>query len=1649
MPNSTAEPEPVSGFTRFGKGILMSGNRAVGGIDRAIGNWFGSPTEINPEDEALYADPAPANWTQTAGEIGAGLAPIAVQAMIAGRVVKPMVAPWAAQYPTLARVATDAAEFGLVGAADPNTFGGTLGTEQAIEGGLYGAATRFSRIGRIPATAAIALASKAYFDSHNDSPVMPELLGNATQGDLNAVIGFGTSFLPGRAGAKRGTMQPQQLQLEGPVDNVRPEIRRLMPPALTPDEVIDPATFTARRRQYGTRYRPGQAPEPMYRYDSSEAAPTNQPGVTTIEGQFEVNPNPSPSVATPEALRLKEWDIFRPENSKPIVTAPQPPSVILAGDGSMRPQGMASDGMAPTGLRVTDISPKPIDFTPLGAKPPVASVANLEGAVQKYFGTDGTNEALPPTLDLIHYSREPLSLNTEPTGTKYGGGSENTYGYGLYAAESSDSNIWAKMDRYTPGEYRNSIQIQPKNPFVVTPQNLERLMTKASTEGVDISKPLEFDAWLKSMTDKTHDALIIRGFDLSGGKSQSVMAAVQKRTRELWQPKYPEGKTSGHFENGNELDAAVRQASLEVTGLPPETLNIARELQNQVFVPPQHVSNVTLKPPANQSITDATNAYYGITPSKGKVSSFGDWRAAADKIEPPVATVAKSEGGGTGLAPTIKKSPTFATDANWEVTMPNGEMHKIFRDPSDRMWYLDGDGHFSGRILSTGKQADAIANLSSRFPDQMKPKTGGFKKLTPLYKNEGGFVMPELNLAITHASVGALVGGSIGAANDEPGSHSNMLLGAMVGVAAAAFGPAAIGAVRSMAKAKVPVVPKTPGVASIAKTLGQRVEQWAGEGFNGSLHIRDRFVRFLDKAFDMTLAPEVKAALMQARTRADFHVAQIDAAMQKLATGWEPTQPMIDASNRILNGDPALSPQNYTAFAKAVGPEAEQYAKFVIAAAENRTALQRLARAGVKDAAQRAVMDQTMNQYVTRSYKLFTHNNWRPTDVQVERVAQELYKSGSWPGASEDALRAHVRQYVKEAKMMKDFYPDFGSESEKINQVAFKHRKQLSAAWRDMLGEITDPKERIMHTAFRLRPMAEAGVYFATLAKTESKGGLPTVFGSYAELEAHKAGIKTKLARGALAPDEHAQLTKNLISLDSYSYVDKLKKNGTLGGTVASRGVVDTLQTLESVTSASNPWFRSMSRFNSFLKTGKTVMSPITVLRNYMTMPAFAIIARVNPQYLREAHNLVRNFDHPMTKELFEMGIANSDQVNGEIIRDFRAVTGGKFDLADILTTQVGLSKLDAQATAKLWSKGFNAIANFYRYPDAMIRTASYLSAKARFAEEFQLPLDNIKVKEAAAAFTQRYTMNYSTVTPIVKNMRQMPFVSLFLSYSAEMARIGKNLIEDVAKGSDGVSHSRLYAAVPLAALALAPNLIQSAGESNLSAADLKEWERTKALMPEWERSAFKFVTGRNPDGKFTYTNFSPLVPADAFNQMATSLANGKPMDAMQANPVMGLDNSPILNIAASVMFGEDYRTHQQFRGFGDIAAMASREVLPSWFPNGTEWQRMQQAYTPNDKGTLGLTNSKTGKTITPSDFWFSYYTGMRSTTADLQSLQKMAVGKAKSLITVELSHVNTILKSNASQEEKTKVIDRTRESLKLIQATLRDQLQGSTPSAE
>lgn len=1034
---------------------------------------------------------------------------------------------------------------------------------------------------------------------------------------------------------------------------------------------------------------------------------------------------------------------------------------------------------------------------------------------------------------------------------------------------------------------------------------------------------------------------------------------------------------------------------------------------------------------------------------------------AAQKAKRAVGPSSHYTAGEAGSIPVNPNEPNIATiaknngvryDGEWDMLGMKAHQFTV-DDPSSPLYrasfYLEGsvdDAALKSKILA--KTAEFQTPKSQVLDSEGTASSIRARQSS----SEGGFIMPELSAAMSRAGIGSLIGGVVGGLTDDKGDHTGFILGAMAGAAAGSMGPSAA---RSLVEAlgKMKTIPPPSGQAgkgiaqraadlgNLAKNFRQVLVDKSGAAFRGSEKVSDRVVRYLDSRLGLLLSSEVKRSLAESKGAASVLLDRIDSSILKLSLRFNPDEAVKTVANQFLDGK--LSRDQFLQQlqnAAKLNPEIETYAKFVVTARESVDGLQRMISEGVGDPKLRKIINESIGQYLTRTYKVFTDPKWKPNVESIEKLVDELHTKNVFKGSTREDIRTILDQYVREVKATKSFYKVSGSPTgEAINQRVFKERKELSSAWREFLGEITDPTERIYQTVFRLRPMAEASKYFSSLSKVQVDG-IPQVFNA-GERDAFRNQLLQRLQSMSKDSPEAVKINQQLKELAGYQPVENLPKYGDLKGKLVSQHVWDTLATFDSITDViDHPLLRSIAGAHTMIKLGRTVLNPLTTVRNYLTSPMFMALARVtNPNDITEAWNVMRNIDHPLHKEVISQGISGVDQIRTEFFKEFESITGGKYNFGSIDMSNLGMGKLDLDLAEKVSRRGFRKLLDFYRVPDNVVRIASYISAKRRISQKLGLDINHPDVVSKATDFTNRYTMNYDTIAPIFKAARQLPFTNLFLSYTVEMARIGKNLMEDLVRGGDGItSHSRMYAAAPFAMLAVIPEMWQAASEAELSPKDKADWDKAKALMPEYSRTRYRMGIHRDPKTKqFHYYDFTPLLAGDSFNQMTRAILKGDWEALASVNPVVGWDNTPLANILISQATGKDLHTRREFRSESQVSdrfASIAKEILPPWVPSvGSEALRFQQAYSQNEAGLSGITNLKTGQRLTPADVWLPYFSGVKSGSTSLSVLQKRRQQEAKNEVANEVAYLNDVLKSDLPLDKKAKAADKTRLALAAI----------------
>ena len=314
----------------------------------------------------------------------------------------------------------------------------------------------------------------------------------------------------------------------------------------------------------------------------------------------------------------------------------------------------------------------------------------------------------------------------------------------------------------------------------------------------------------------------------------------------------------------------------------------------------------------------------------------------------------------------------------------------------------------------------------------------------------------------------------------------------------------------------------------------------------------------------------------------------------------------------------------------------------------------------------------------------------------------------------------------------------------------------------------------------------------------------------------------------------------------------------------------------------------------------KTILSPVTHLRNFVSAGAFAaangIIPAADPAAIKQAYQALQTplkgtrMQNDLYQELLELGVVNSNVRLGDLSRLLKDVNFG-----ETMTSDKGMRLL-----LKPLSKLKSVSQDLYTAEDDFWKIYSWAVEKSRLEKAYEkigvtrgqffkrngvdVRLDEQFLKEEAADIVRNNIPNYDYVSDFVKGLRKLP-IGNFVSFPAEIARTGTNIVRRalreinetvtladgrVVKPMEGIGYTRLMgftttvAAIPVATTAAFQALYDVTDE---------EREAIRRFAAQWSKNS-TLLPIKQEDGSFKYIDFSHANAYDTLIRPLQSIVN-------------------------------------------------------------------------------------------------------------------------------------------------------------------------------
>lgn len=930
-----------------------------------------------------------------------------------------------------------------------------------------------------------------------------------------------------------------------------------------------------------------------------------------------------------------------------------------------------------------------------------------------------------------------------------------------------------------------------------------------------------------------------------------------------------------------------------------------------------------------------------------------------------------------------------------------------------------GDADEIGAIESEIK----VIGRAMRQAEEGKPKI-------PLKKPETRVMLPLA--APIRAAAGAGIGYMFGDTEEE------RMRNAILGGGGALLGPVA-------AKSLLPAAKRIGAIAEQAARREVRAEPGVPRSLLG------RAVRGLETRFNLGRAPETVLALEKGKGA----LSQLGHEVEDVLRRNEPDfrAGMDDPASRAIGEEFIASRGGTSDIAKLdASPVPQGFKDALKAQKAAQIEAQMKLRAAESDPEKRALYASTLGSYQTRLYRIDSDPRmWSMDDAQLQKFVDQ-FQNGPLKGMDRDVITMNLKQGLAERRNGTD--PFLNAGGNKIKQTLFAQRmdltpdqwgfidqmskdprtpagaekvlarffadksinpaeqqllralagnKKLSDAeratfreladkeiltqeHRDLLGEIKDPFERQLYTLNKL---------FGSVAQAQTISEISDmVLPSGLKMAMDGKEWSTKLSDPAF---------KN--TAEGYVQLPDSPGFGKLAGKYVPRDVMDALSELQS---DMPKWFRVVAKANNWVKEAATAWNPTVHIRQALQSPMFLMAARVGPwdvgNYLKGLSTALKGGDEALMRELRTQHITEANYGHQEL--------------------RQWADKLALGKQKNIIRKARDVVSGIYGIPDDFVRITAYLKHKPRYWKE---AVENGLMGDAAekyardktTIFVNDHTMNYGQVSKGIKTLRNLPGVSPFASYSAELLRITKNLAKDVAQGSAG---EKIWGAAGLATLYALPVAISQWARSKFLTPEQQEtWDKTEKLMPVSDRSNLKVPFGVNNKGSFKFLNLNPLMPAGDVVSTVRNAAKGDWESFAMQQPFFGFQKSPLVSAGIDTLItGEHGFTHEKLDEPSEKLSRVSEAILPSWVPpSGFMFKRMMKSLTPGENG-LGQIDPRTGSEYSPKTLLQSMV-GAGERTANPEMLQRSAFYKQKEKLDTAESELKKVLRSGAPESQKEK----------------------------
>lgn len=483
-----------------------------------------------------------------------------------------------------------------------------------------------------------------------------------------------------------------------------------------------------------------------------------------------------------------------------------------------------------------------------------------------------------------------------------------------------------------------------------------------------------------------------------------------------------------------------------------------------------------------------------------------------------------------------------------------------------------------------------------------------------------------------------------------------------------------------------------------------------------------------------------------------------------------------------------------------------------------------------------------VGEYVHRSYRAFDDADWprKVPDNVIDDARNYLIVRFNESGEIDAERRAEVvlNEILKHGtayENMEGFIKESKLGAKDLSVL--KRRKEIAPEIRALLGEYKDPRINFAKSATKMSRM----IFNQRFLESVLSQGM----GSFLFTNENKPPEAT-----------------SKISADSSEAMSPL--NGLWVTPEVNQAFIDALgkEKMED-------WYRKVVQINGMVKYGKTVLSPTTAARNWMSAYFFTVAnGHFNMKHMRQSvAGLKEYFGHGSDKvqmaylrKLKQLGVVYDTPNAGEMFRLLQDA-----NLADSMT--IGKRNLNIK-------KMFDTATKFYQYGDDFWKIVGFENEKRMWMEA------GMSEREAEVKAAERIRNTYPTYSLVgkgIQSLRRFPLAGTFVSFPAEIIRTSINMVRYLAEDYQNPA-TRSMAIRRGIGLAITSSFAYAAQAMTMAALgfDDEDDEAVRQMAAPWQRNSSFWYFGRDESGNLQFMDLSFLDPYNYWKRPIIAVMRGQ-----------------------------------------------------------------------------------------------------------------------------------------------------------------------------